>query len=50
MSASPPASSSATKARRSRHNFGWTLVLLAYLIVIGVGFYFVNPALMSVVK
>ena len=33
-----------------RHNFGWTLVLLAYLIVIGVGFYFVNPALMSVVK
>jgi lactate permease len=27
-----------------RHNFGWTLVLLVYLIVIGVGFYFVNPA------
>jgi lactate permease len=26
-----------------RHNFGWTLVLLAYLIVIGVAFYFVNP-------
>src|SRR5580658_1597842 len=33
-----------------RHNFGWTLFLLAYLIVIGVGFYLVNPALMSVVK
>jgi lactate permease len=30
-----------------RHNFGWTLVLLAYLIVIGVGFYFVNPAVLS---
>ena len=27
-----------------RHNFGWTLVLLVYLIVIGVGFYFINPA------
>src|SRR5207344_1526878 len=25
-----------------RHNFGWTLVLLAYLIVIGIGFYFVD--------
>ncbi len=31
-----------------RHNFGWTLVLLGYLIVLGVGFYFVNPAVMSV--
>jgi lactate permease len=30
-----------------RHNFGWTLVLLVYLIVIGVGFYLVNPAIMS---
>jgi lactate permease len=30
-----------------RHNFGWTLVLLAYLIVLGVAFYFVNPAVMS---
>jgi lactate permease len=30
-----------------RHNFGWTLVLLVYLIVIGVGFYVVNPALLS---
>ena len=30
------------------HNFGWTLVLLAYLIVIGVAFYFVNPALLRV--
>jgi lactate permease len=31
-----------------RHNFGWTLVLLAYLIVIGVAFYFVNPALLRI--
>jgi lactate permease len=29
-----------------RHNFGWTLFLLAYLIVIGVGFLIVNPAVM----
>ncbi|HTW71126.1 MAG TPA: L-lactate permease, partial [Acetobacteraceae bacterium] len=27
-----------------RHNFGWTLVLLAYLVVLGVVFYFVDPA------
>ena len=26
-----------------RHNFGWTLILLAYLIVIGLAFYLVNP-------
>jgi len=31
-----------------RHNFGWTLFLLAYLIVIGVGFYLVNPAILTV--
>jgi lactate permease len=31
-----------------RHNFGWTLVLLTYLIVLGVVFYFVNPAVLSV--
>jgi lactate permease len=30
-----------------RHNFGWTLVLLAYLIVIGIGSYLVNPAPLS---
>jgi len=30
-----------------RHNFGWTLFLLAYLIVIGVGFYVVNPAILT---
>ena len=30
-----------------RHNFGWTLVLLVYLIVIGVGFYWVNPAIIN---
>jgi L-lactate transport len=33
-----------------RHNMGWTFVLLAYLIVIGIGFYLVNPALMSLTK
>ncbi|HUB50089.1 MAG TPA: L-lactate permease [Acetobacteraceae bacterium] len=27
-----------------RHNFGWTLVLLAYLVVLGVVFYFVDPS------
>jgi lactate permease len=26
-----------------RHNFGWTLVLLMYLIVIGIAFYFIDP-------
>jgi lactate permease len=31
-----------------RHNFGWTLFLLAYLIVIGVGFLIVNPAVMMI--
>jgi hypothetical protein len=30
-----------------RHNFGWTLFLLAYLIVIGVGFYLVNPSILN---
>jgi lactate permease len=28
-----------------RHNFGWTLVLLAYLIVIGIAFYFIDPSM-----
>jgi L-lactate permease len=31
-----------------RHNMGWTLVLLAYLIVIAVGFYLWHPALMTI--
>jgi lactate permease len=31
-----------------RHNMGWTLVLLAYLIVISVGFYLCHPALMTI--
>ena len=31
-----------------RHNMGWTLVLLVYLIIIAVGFYLVHPALMGV--
>src|SRR5271156_1435126 len=30
-----------------RHNMGWTFVLLAYLIIIAVGFYFLNPAVMT---
>ena len=30
-----------------RHNFGWTLILLVYLIVISVGFYIVNPSILS---
>jgi lactate permease len=29
-----------------RHNMGWTFVLLAYLIVIGVGFYLLAPGAM----
>jgi lactate permease len=29
-----------------RHNMGWTLILLAYLVVIAVGCYFLNPAAM----
>jgi lactate permease len=29
-----------------RHNFGWTLVILGYLIVIGVFYYYVLPAAM----
>jgi lactate permease len=29
-----------------RHNFGWTLVLLVYLIVIGIGFHFVGAGVM----
>lgn len=29
-----------------RHNFGWTLVTLAYLILIGLLYYFVLPAAM----
>ncbi len=30
-----------------RHNMGWTFVLLAYLIVIGIGFYFLAPGAMQ---
>jgi|HubBroStandDraft_1064217.scaffolds.fasta_scaffold00219_15 lactate permease len=30
-----------------RHNLGWTLFLLAYLVVIAVGFYLLHPALMT---
>ncbi|MFZ0008550.1 MAG: L-lactate permease, partial [Steroidobacteraceae bacterium] len=31
-----------------RHNIGWTLALLIYLIVIAVGFYLVRPTVMGV--
>lgn len=30
-----------------RHNMGWTVVLLIYLILIAVGFYLVHPAVMT---
>jgi lactate permease len=29
-----------------RHNMGWTFILLAYLILIAIGCYFVRPAAM----
>ena len=29
-----------------RHNFGWTLVILGYLILIGLFYYFVLPEAM----
>ncbi|MCU4160080.1 L-lactate permease [Acidiphilium sp. AL] len=29
-----------------RHNMGWTFILLAYLVVIGIGFYFLAPGTM----
>ena len=31
-----------------RHNLGWTIILLAYLILIGIAFYFLEPGLMRV--
>jgi L-lactate permease len=33
-----------------RHNLGWTLILLAYLIVIGVGFYWTGAGVMNLPK
>jgi lactate permease len=33
-----------------RHNMGWTFVLLIYLIVIGVGFYFFAPDILTLAK
>jgi lactate permease len=30
-----------------RHNMGWTLILLAYLILIGILFYFLAPEVMT---
>jgi lactate permease len=31
-----------------RHNLGWTIILLAYLILIGIAFYFLRPGVMRV--
>jgi lactate permease len=31
-----------------RHNMGWTLILLVYLIAIAVAFYWLRPAVMQV--
>ena len=31
-----------------RHNMGWTFILLAYLILVAIGFYFLHPAVMTV--
>jgi lactate permease len=33
-----------------RHNLGWTLILLAYLIVIGIAFYWAGPSAMKLPK
>ena len=33
-----------------RHNLGWTLILLAYLIVIGIGFYWAGAGVMNLPK
>lgn len=30
-----------------RHNMGWTLVLLAWLIIVGLIYYFLFPAAMA---
>jgi lactate permease len=30
-----------------RHNMGWTFILLAYLILLAIGFYLVSPAVMA---
>jgi lactate permease len=30
-----------------RHNMGWTFVLLAYLILIAIAFYWIQPAVMT---
>ena len=30
-----------------RHNMGWTFILLAYLILVAVGCYLVNPMVMT---
>jgi lactate permease len=30
-----------------RHNMGWTFILLAYLILLAIGFYLVRPAVMT---
>ena len=30
-----------------RHNMGWTFILLAYLLLLAIGFYLANPAVMT---
>ena len=42
-SACPPAGLCAAKAQVIRHNMAWTLIFLAYLMLIGLLFYFVLP-------
>jgi len=42
-----PPGSSATRGQVIRYNLGWTLVILAYLILIGLFFYFVIPGSVS---
>jgi hypothetical protein len=37
---------SVTVSKDGPYIFGWTLVLLVYLIVIGVAFYFIDPSIM----
>jgi lactate permease len=32
-----------------RHNMGWTFILLAYLLLLAIGFYLANPAVMTIV-
>jgi lactate permease len=33
-----------------RHNMGWTFILLAYLILVAIGFYLLHPAVMTLTR